>query len=91
MLVIKSIIKFLAERALKACEHNERKKANQKAQQNHIRFFQQVIDDGNNLSLARFYNAKGERIRGKYEGLRKTKINNIDANMHPLEVYYSKK
>jgi hypothetical protein len=87
MLVIKSIIKFLAERALKACESNDRKKA----QQNHIRFFQQVIDDGNNLSLARFYNAKGERIRGKYEGLRKNKVVNIDSNMHPLEVYYSNK
>jgi hypothetical protein len=91
MLIIKSIIKFLAERALKVCESNDRKKTKQKAQQNHIRFFQQVIDDGNNLSLARFYNAKGERIRGKYEGLRKNKITNIDSNMHPLEVYYSKK
>lgn len=87
MLVIKSIIKFLAERALKACEHNDRKKA----KQSNIKFFQQVIDDGNSLSLARFYNAKGERIRGKYEGLRKNKVDNFKSNLHPLEIYYSNK
>ena len=87
MLVIKSIIKFLAKKALKACDSNDCKKA----KQNHIRFFQQIIDDGNSLSLARFYNAKGERIRGKYEGLRKNKMTNIKSNLHPLEIYYSSK
>lgn len=84
MLIIKSIIQFLT---FKASEYNELKKV----KQNRSKFIQQIITDGNNYSLARFYNAKGERIRGKYEGLRKTKVDNTNLNLHPLEVYYSNK
>jgi len=84
MLIIKSIIQFLT---FKASEYNKLKKA----KQSRVRFVQKIIDDGDNFSLARFYNAKGDRIRGKSEGLRKSKPKNTNLNLHPLEIYYSNK
>ena len=82
MLNIKSIIQLLV---LKARDYNDRKEAKRKT----VKIFQQIIDDGNNISLARFYNVKGERIRGKYEGLKKRE--NTNSNLHPLEAYYKNK
>lgn len=82
MLSIKSISQFFS---FKFYEWSVRRKIKLKK----IKFAQKIIDDGDNLSLARFYNYKGEQIRGNYKPIKKRKL--IDSNLHPLEAYYKNK
>ena len=79
---IKSIIQFLSFKFYKWSVRRKNKLKN-------ISFVQRIIDDGDNLSLARFYNVEGNQIRGNYTPIKKRQL--IDSNLHPLEIYYKNK